>query len=124
MANPTNQGYPSMDDTDPLADVADLMEALAEAVNDRIGRLQSGSVTTGTLVAGTPSTGSVVFAEAYPASGPVPEVFLTQVVSSGLGSVVFILAVSSVTRTGFTWNARRDSGTAAMSFQWLAKAAG
>lgn len=42
MASETDAGFPYMEDTDPLGDVADHIEALARAITDRIGIVYHG----------------------------------------------------------------------------------
>lgn len=111
-------GFPFPEDTDNVADYPALAEALAEAVNDHIGLSKSGTQSSGTLVAGTPKAVAYVFATAFPAAGPVPQVCVT--ISNGGNPQTYSAFVTAVSRSGFTVTYERTTGTAALSIGWIA----
>lgn len=94
-----------------------LGQALAEAIDDHVGLQKSGVVASGTLVANTYKSVAVVFTTPFPAGGPVPNVAASV---GGSTSTDLFVQINSITRSGFTVDFKRVTGTAALTCQWQA----
>lgn len=82
------------------------------------GTVKTGLRTVTVNSSNTNETATVSFPVAFPAGGPVPSVYLTAV--GLIGNTTLKLSPSSITRSGFTVNAVRSSGTGNIDVQWLA----
>lgn len=118
MAGTTTLGYPYPSAGDSMSDEATKVQELAQAVDDNVGLLKTGTKASGVLVAGAVTVVSVAFATPFPAAGPVPNVVacLTNV----LGTAVYLVDVRNITRAGFDLAFLRSAGTAAMTAHWIA----
>lgn len=119
MAGTTTLGFPYPSGTDSMSDEATKVQELAQFVDDHCGLSLSGEVSSGVVVAATPTTKAVVFSTAFPAAGPIPKVVASP---KGTGSTLFSVYVNNVTRTGFDLNMRRETGTASFDATWHAHA--
>jgi hypothetical protein len=77
----------------------------------------SGSITTGTMTAGTDKNVSISFGVTF-AAAPIVVVSVAGVATNGGG--IFYTSVDTVTTTGADLNALRTSGTAAFTLNWIA----
>jgi hypothetical protein len=99
--------------TEPVASGADNMRKLAQSVENMV---QSGTVNTGTMVAGTPTDIPVVF---NPAFAVAPSIVVTPLGSAPETQLASVLA-GGLTAAGMTIRAKRISGTAAYDIGWVA----
>lgn len=113
----TPNGFPYPISNEPVSDGAAAIQLLAESVDDHVALQKSGTVTTGTLVAGTYSSTAITFTTPFPASGPVPQVVA---MANGSTTTEMYAQANSITRSGFTLAYKRTTGTAAMSVHWIA----
>lgn len=119
MSTTTTLGFPYPQSTDKVADLATLVQSLAQFVDDNVGLAKSGDASSGTLVAATPKTVAVSFATAFPAAGPSPKVVASP---KGTNATLFSVQVLNVTKSGFDLNFRRETGTASFDASWIAHA--
>lgn len=116
MPGTTDIGAPYPLDSDPAADGAATIQALAEWLSDTLKGFQAGQVAVVVGASTAPASVDVVFDEPY-ASQPVV------VVSQSAGSPHFYAAwASAITTTGFTMNAEKTgtSGGASITGRWHA----
>jgi hypothetical protein len=111
-------GVPFMEDADSLGGIAAWSEAIAEWVNDNVGRVASGTATV--PISAINTAGSV--AVTFPAGrfSAAPKVALAaELVATAMDDRVSI-AVHGVTSTGCTIRGLRESAVADIVVQWIA----
>jgi hypothetical protein len=117
MSGETDLGYPFPNSSDPIAGMADIIQALAQAVNDLLGAQDVGTNTVNIVNTDTYYDKAVVFVPGRFTVAP-------KVVVSRRGSSphTSFLAVKdgTITTTGFTATAKRTPGTADIEFDWIA----
>lgn len=111
--------YPYPLSSEPMADLAAAVQALAEAVEAKLGGQKSGTVNSGTMVAGTTKTVAVVFATPFPAAGPVPRVVASLTGGQGTNANSEV-TVAAITRNGFNLLFNRATLTGALDASWQA----
>ena len=115
-ANTAGKALPYPLPSEPVSAGAENIRKLAQSVDNMV---QSGTVNTGTMVAGTAVDVPVVFPVAYAA---VPTVVVTALGTAPENTVASVTsnAAGLPTATGFTVRAKRISGTAAFDVAWVA----
>lgn len=109
---------PFMDDADSLGGIAAWSEAIAEWVDDNVGRIASGTAVVPITAINTAASVAVTF----PAGrfSAAPDVTVTPVlVASGMDDRVNV-AVDNVTSTGCTIRGLRETATAGVTVHWIA----
>lgn len=114
----TTFGYPYPDPSDAIADLADKIADLATAIDDQIGLVKTGQEAMNLVNVNTDYSVAVVFAVAYPV-GVTPRVTAC-ITNKSTPAAYEPVLISSVSRTGFTINARRSAGGANTNVDWIA----
>lgn len=112
----TTLGYPYPDGTDPMADIATAVQALAQAVDDKLGLLQSGTKNVNAVNVATDYSVTVTFPTAFPS---IPHVVAC--ISNKLNPASYEPPlISSVTAADFVLTVRRSAGSASVDVDWIA----
>jgi hypothetical protein len=113
----TTLGYPYPNPSDPVADAAAAIQALAQDVDDELGMMKCGRSTINAVNVATDYTAGVTFAgTAFPGIPKVTACLTNKANPANYEPVT----ISALTSTGFTINVRRSAGTASMDVDWIA----
>lgn len=118
MSATTTLGFPYPTPGDKLEQGDDIIKALAQYLNDKVGLVKSGQDSITPSAANTTTSKVIVFPVAFPAGAPLPAVVVTPngtVAAPGTLS----MWVSAVALDRFTVNVQRTS-VVAVPFQWMA----
>lgn len=118
MPSSTSRGYRYMVDGDPLGDVAVATENLANDIESKLKRIESGTVTSASLAAGTSGDVTVTFGSAFAAA---PKMALAIVVN-GSDPSLFTAMVKTKSTTGAVLRVKNGSGSSvAIPVDWIAQ---
>lgn len=118
MPSATSRGYEYPVNGDPVGDGAGTVQALAETIDSQLKRLESGTVTSGSLTTGTGADVAITFGTAFAAAPKVIACVATNRNDPNAMSVT----VKTVTTTGATLRVHNTTGvTITISVNWIAQ---